>query len=244
MKTYQVQSPEEYKNALMDIIQNKTTGIIEVKSETFSTETYQHSVFELSDDICVIYSKCSYKNLQKTKDLANLDLLDINELNSMKLTGIYANQHFYKTGFCLKPYYNEYEQTLPIRETEKIATTINQKTTDYIIQTITKRYPDNKSIPEHQRFDKKTDHPEEYQQDIMNDAKQAILTNQEYKETPSWDIDIKPTIKDIILYDRAVANHKEEEYIQEKTETSGIPTSADCPGSTLPEKKSNESKKT
>lgn len=219
MKTYQVQSPEEYKNALMDIIQNKTTGIIEVNSETFSTETYQHSVFELSDDICVIYSKCSYKNLQKTNDLANLvNLLDINELNSMKLTGIYANQHFYKAGFALKPYYKEYEQTLPVRETEKIATTINQKITDYIIQTITERYPNNESIPEHQRFNKKTDHPEEYRQDIINDANQAILTNQEDKETPNWNIDIKPTIKDIILYDRAVANHKEEKYIREKTE--------------------------
>ena len=186
MKTYQVQSPEEYKNALMDIIQNKTTGIIEVNSETFSTETYQHSVFELSDDICVIYSKCSYKNLQKTNDLANLvNLLDINELNSMKLTGIYANQHFYKAGFALKPYYKEYEQTLPVRETEKIATTINQKITDYIIQTITERYPNNESIPEHQRFNKKTDHPEEYRQDIINDANQAILTNQEDKETPN-----------------------------------------------------------
>lgn len=210
MKIYKIETKNEYCHALLDIIKNTKSGMIQYKITGNTKNCNLITVLDLHE-LSIIYM-CSFY-----RSLSSLLKEEIKYFDGQELIykGVFANNCLYDTGYGLIPYGAENNEILPVRTTTLVVREMQRKIKEYIKDTILTAFPTYESIPE----EYKTNISESY---IASKLREILLK----EETPNvYQIEYIPdnignSVQDIIAYDKAKAKGLEYEngFIKDKAE--------------------------
>lgn len=210
MKTYKIETKEEYCHALLDILQNTKIGMIQYKIAGNAKNCNLISVLDLHEQsiiyMCSFYRPLSTLLKENAKYFAGQELI---------YKGIFANNTLYDTGYGLIPYGAENNEILPVKSTTLVIKEIQRKIKQYIKDSIITTFPNYESIPEEY---KKT-----ITESCIANKLRAILLKEEVPTT--YQIEYIPesvcsSIQEIIAYDRAKLKgiDWENDFIKDKAE--------------------------